>query len=79
MVAVATAGLDETLANATLIAEAPNLLKELKELLLDITIAQANMRTAAKYDHRWEGCAEVLEKRIESARNVISKATGYVK
>jgi hypothetical protein len=62
--------------NARLIAAAPELLVALDDLLTDMMIAQGNMRDAAKHDHRWEGCAEAIQPRVDAARAAIAKATG---
>ncbi len=63
-------------ANASLIAAAPELLEALRELLTDMVIAQGNMRKAAKRDPAWEGCAEIIQPRVDAARAAIAKAEG---
>ncbi|MEM5294213.1 hypothetical protein VSR82_07705 [Burkholderia sp. JPY481] len=62
--------------DARLGAAAPELLNALEQLLIDMTIAQGNMRDAAKRDPRWEGCAEAIQPRVDAARAAIAKATG---
>jgi len=61
-------------ADARLIAAAPELYDALRELLTDMVIAQGNMRKAAKRDPAWEGCAEVIQPRVDAARAAIAKA-----
>ena len=68
--------LDEIKANARLIAAAPELYDALRELLTDMVIAQGNMRKAAKRDPAWEGCAEIIQPRVDAARAAIAKAEG---
>jgi hypothetical protein len=63
-------------ADAALIAAAPDIFKALDDLFTDMLIAQGNMRDAAKHDHRWEGCAEEIQPRIDAARAAIAKARG---
>jgi len=63
-------------ANARLIAAAPELYDALRELLTDMVIAQGNMRKAAKRDPAWEGCAEIIQPRVDAARAAIAKAEG---
>lgn len=63
-------------ANARLIAAAPELLSALQEALIDMRIAQGNMRDAAKTDKRWEGCAEAFQSRVDAADLAIAKALG---
>lgn len=63
-------------ANARLIAAAPELYQALDNLFTDMIIAQGNMRDAAKRDHRWEGCAEEIQPRIDAARAALAKARG---
>ena len=63
-------------ADARLIAAAPELYDALRELLTDMVIAQGNMRKAAKRDPAWEGCAEIIQPRIDAARAAIAKAEG---
>ncbi|SFQ46498.1 hypothetical protein SAMN05216229_12344 [Geopseudomonas sagittaria] len=62
--------------DARLISAAPELLEALTELVTDMVIAQGNMRDAAKHDARWEGCADAIQPRIDSARAAIAKARG---
>ena len=62
--------------NARLIAAAPELYDALRELLTDMVIAQGNMRKAAKRDPAWEGCAEIIQPRVDAARAAIAKAEG---
>ncbi|CAB3717198.1 hypothetical protein CEY09_31635 [Achromobacter marplatensis] len=62
--------------NANLIAAAPEIFKALDDLFTDMLIAQGNMRDAAKHDHRWEGCAEEIQPRIDAARAALAKAKG---
>jgi len=64
------------MANARLIAAAPELYDALRELLTDMVIAQGNMRKAAKRDPAWEGCAEIIQPRVDAARAAIAKAEG---
>ncbi|AXU94208.1 hypothetical protein CI789_02565 [Erwinia persicina] len=59
-----------------LASSAPELLSALQELLIDIRIAQGNMRDAAKKDKRWEGCAESFQSRVDAADLAIAKALG---
>lgn len=63
-------------ANKALIAAAPDLLEALDQLLIDMVIAQGNMRDAAKNDPRWEGCSEIIQPRVDAALAAITKATG---
>jgi len=63
-------------ADAVLIAAAPELYDALRELLTDMVIAQGNMRKAAKRDPAWEGCAEIIQPRVDAARAAIAKAEG---
>jgi len=67
---------EEIDANARLIAAAPELYDALRELLTDMVIAQGNMRKAAKRDPAWEGCAEIIQPRVDAARAAIAKAEG---
>ncbi|WP_315136428.1 hypothetical protein [Achromobacter marplatensis] len=67
---------DAYLANADLIAAAPELYHALDDLFTDMIIAQGNMRDAAKRDTRWEGCAEEIQPRIDAARAALAKARG---
>ena len=46
----------------------------LQELLADVVISQNNMRDAAKYNSRWEGCAEAIQPRVDQARAALSAA-----
>lgn len=50
------------------------LLSALKELLIDMTLAQNNMRQAALYDAKWEGCAEAIQPRVDAARKAVEEA-----
>lgn len=50
------------------------LLEALKELLIDMRLAQTNMRAAAKRDPAWEGCAEAIQPRVDAAIAAIQKA-----
>jgi len=59
-----------------LIAAAPALFKALDDLFTDMLIAQGNMRDAAKHDHRWEGCADEIQPRIDAARAALANAKG---
>jgi beta-phosphoglucomutase-like phosphatase (HAD superfamily) len=59
-----------------LIAAAPELLEALRELLIDMQIAQSNMTDAAKRDRHWVGCAEAIQPRVDAAKSAIAKATG---
>ena len=68
--------LEHAEANARLIAAAPELYDALRELLTDMVIAQGNMRKAAKRDPAWEGCAEIIQPRVDAARAAIAKAEG---
>ena len=43
------------------------LAEALRDLLIDVTLAQSNMRRAAKTDPRWEGCAEAIQPRVDAA------------
>ena len=52
------------------------MLAALEDLLIDMTIAQNNMRDAAKRDSRWEGCAEAIQPRVDAARAAIAQAKG---
>jgi hypothetical protein len=52
------------------------LLEALRELLTDMVIAQGNMRKAAKRDPAWEGCAEIIQPRVDAARAAIAKVEG---
>jgi hypothetical protein len=63
-------------ANARLISAAPELLEALRELLIDMQIAQSNMTDAAKRDRHWVGCAEAIQPRVDAAKSAIAKATG---
>ena len=62
--------------NLSIIAAAPELYDALRELLTDMVIAQGNMRKAAKRDPAWEGCAEIIQPRVDAARAAIAKAEG---
>lgn len=55
---------------------ARELLEALEQLLIDMTLAQTNMRVAAKRDPNWEGCAEAIQPRVDAARAAIAKARG---
>lgn len=44
------------------------LLGALKDLLIDVKISQNNMRDAEKTDSRWEGCADAIQPRVDSAQ-----------
>ena len=57
-------------------AQNADLLAALEELLVDMKIAQRNMRHAATKDARWEGCAEAVQPRVDAARAAIARATG---
>lgn len=46
-------------------ARADRLAEALRELLIDMKQAQANMRAAARKDPRWEGCAEAIQPRVD--------------
>ena len=50
------------------------LLEALNELLIDMRLAQTNMRAAAKRDPAWEGCAEAIQPRVDAAIAAIKKA-----
>lgn len=47
---------------------AERLAEALRELVVDMERAQANMRNAAKTDLRWEGCADAIQPRVDAAR-----------
>lgn len=68
--------LEEAEANARLFAASKKMLEALQEILLDMEIAQKNMRDAAKKDPRWDGCAEAIQPRVDAARAAIAAATG---
>lgn len=51
-----------------------NLLNALKELTIDMKIAQGNMRIAAIRDLKWEGCAEAVQPRVDAADAAIAAA-----
>jgi len=68
--------LEEAEANARLFAASKKMLEALREILLDMEIAQKNMRDAAKKDPRWDGCAEAIQPRVDAARAAIAAATG---
>jgi len=53
-----------------------DLLAALKELVIDVRIAQGNMRAAAMTDSKWEGCAEAIQPRVDAALAAIKKAEG---
>ena len=67
---------EEAEANARLFAASKKMLEALREILLDMEIAQKNMRDAAKKDPRWDGCAEAIQPRVDAARAAIAAATG---
>lgn len=46
----------------------------LEDLLIDMKIAQSNMRSAAKRDPSWEGCAETIQPRVDAAVAALSAA-----
>ena len=69
-------GAHDAYGNGRLIAAAPDLYDALRELLTDMVIAQGNMRKAAKRDPAWEGCAEIIQPRVDAARAAIAKAEG---
>ena len=52
----------------------------LDDLLIDMKIAQGNMRHAARRDASWEGCAEAIQPRVDAAVAALSaaKAGGWV-
>ena len=52
-------------------ARAERLAEALREALIDLERSQANMRNAAKTDPRWEGCAEAIQPRVDSARALL--------
>jgi hypothetical protein len=66
----------ENEADAYLIAAAPELLAELEEARIDLLLVRNSARDAAKTDPRWEGVAEILDKRVQAADAAINKATG---
>lgn len=47
-----------------------------RELLTDVSIAQANMRRAAAYDPKWEGCAEAIQPRVDAAKAALNRVSG---
>ena len=60
--------------------EAHNAVAELieahRELLTDVSIAQANMRRAVAYDPKWEGCAEAIQPRVDAAKAALNRVSG---
>lgn len=54
------------------------LLEALKELLIDVKISQNNMRDAEKTDSRWEGCADVIQPRVDSAQAALDFVNNVV-
>lgn len=50
------------------------LLAALKDLAIDMKIAQGNMRIAAIRDPKWEGCAEAIQPRVDAAEAAIAAA-----
>lgn len=61
---------------AALRVKADALNEALGELLIDMRLAQSNMRRAALTDHRWEGCAEAIQPRVDAAISAIANYTG---
>jgi hypothetical protein len=66
----------EVVANASLIAAAPDLLEAAREGRTELMISADNARDAAKTDPRWEGVAEKLMQRVRMMDAAIAKATG---
>jgi len=66
----------DRLANARLIAAAPDLLEAAKEGRTDLMIAADNARDAAKTDSRWDGVADKLMERVRMMDAAIAKAEG---
>ncbi len=62
--------------DAHLIAAAPDLYAALKEARTDLMLAAGNMDTAAKTDPRWEGCGDILRKRIKECDAALARARG---
>lgn len=61
---------------AEVLSQRDELLAALRQLLLDMVIAQGNMRDAAKRDPKWEGCAEAIQPRVDAAIAAIDKMEG---
>lgn len=57
-------------------AAVAELIEAHRELLTDVSIAQANMRRAAAYDPKWEGCAEAIQPRVDAAKAALARVTG---
>lgn len=66
----------ETLANALLIAAAPELLAELEHVRTTLSLLRTDTARSAKVDHRWEGMDEKFSEWLERIDSTIAKATG---
>lgn len=66
----------EGVANARLIAAAPELLEALIETRTSLMIVAEQVLDASKTDPRWEGVYEKLTPYLEQSRAAIAKATG---
>lgn len=67
---------DNQIANANLIAAAPELYDALDKAVKDLVAAQVNARVASRTDSQWIGVSEVIQKSVDSARKALAKARG---
>lgn len=67
---------EENMANAHLIAAAPELYEALVEAEKDLVAAQVNARRAAAHDPAWAGVSEAIQPSVDRARAARARARG---